>query len=177
MKDPLADDDAGDGAPADGGNGGGRESIADRAARGEAQEPEQQLPGMAPLEGDRQLTLSGLGPRSMPVEAEVSLMSASIAAKGLIEPDKRGQLIVSYLPNGYTYRPVRENGEVKRWKLVMQLRPVHIISADNPLKGFISALLEGGVDAGAIERAAKAIGPLAEDGLRAALQEPLPAAA
>lgn len=175
MRDPLAEDDDNPGGGDDDKPGNGRESIADRAARGEAKDPEQPLPGMAPLEGDKQLTLGGLGPRSLPIEAEVSLMSAAVGAKGLIDPNRRGQLLVSYLPAGYIYVPAERaaDGTVKRWKLRMQLRPVHIVGGDNPLKPFIAALLEEGVDAGAVERAAKKMGPLAEDGLRDVLQEPL----
>ena len=48
------------------------------------------------LEGDRQLTLAGLGGRSarnIPIEAEVSIMSASVPCRGLIDPDKQGQLL------------------------------------------------------------------------------------
>lgn len=165
MNDPISDEGGGPEVtppdePSNVNNG--RRSIEERAAAGEGGD-EEQLPGIAPLAGDKQLTLAGLGPRSMPIEAEVSLMSASVPSKGLIDPEKRGQLLVAFLPNGYNYVPVREGGEVKRWKLRMQLRPVHIISGDNPFQPFIEALLEEGADIEVVERAARKIGPMAEE--------------
>ena len=82
------------------------------------------------LDGDRQLTLAGLGgrgaARNVAIEAEVSLMSASVPCRGLIDPDKQGQLLVSYVPAGYRYVPVREGEKIVKWKLRMYLRPMYV---------------------------------------------------
>lgn len=116
--------------PADGSNvtdlHSGR-SIADMAKEG----PE--IPQPPPLKGDGQLTLGGLGPagkRKIPIEAEVSLMSAAVPVDGMLKPDVEGQLIVSYQVHSYKHVPVRnEVDEIVRYKLRIQVRPVSIVRA------------------------------------------------
>lgn len=110
--------------PTPGRDGTGR-SIAE-----ESELEERGLPAPPPIPGDKQLSLAGLGNKKMPIEAEVSLMSAAVPASGLLDPDKEGRLIVSYVPVKYEYVPVRENGEVKRWKLRQHLRPTYVLTPD-----------------------------------------------
>jgi hypothetical protein len=103
------------------------ESIAEAA---EAEAP--MVPDAPPLEGDKQLSLAGLGKVSKtPVEATISLMSAAVPIKGLIDPDKEGLLLVRYVPAGYNYRPTRDaDRRVDRWKLIQQLRPVYVTTPE-----------------------------------------------
>lgn len=105
-------------------------SIADRA---EAEPPAPEPP---PVEGDQQLTLAGLGPRSMAVEVTVSLMSAEVPGSGLLDPDREGQLIVAFAPAKYEYVPVRDGGRIVRWKLRQSLRPVHVMRPEQ-WEGFV----------------------------------------
>jgi hypothetical protein len=79
------------------------------------------------LEGDKQLTLAGLGTISKtPVEAEVSIMSASVPCRGLIDPQKPGQLLISYVPHTYKYVPVRDGDKIVKWKLRQFLRVMYV---------------------------------------------------
>lgn len=103
----------------------GSSSISDRAAEGEAEE-DAGPPPPPPLPADKQLTLAGLAPRGTPIESVVSIMSAEAAISGLLEADQEVQLIVTVRPNKYEYVPVREDGEVKRYKLRQQLRVLHV---------------------------------------------------
>lgn len=112
-----------------------RRAQRDGSPLGERDEDEVVLPDPPALEGDRQLTLAGLGRRGVPIESRVSLMSASVPIDGQLDPDKEGILHVSYEPAGYDYVPVRETDaagirKVIRWKLVQKLRPTHIIRAN-----------------------------------------------
>ena len=80
------------------------------------------------LEGDKPLTLAGLGRRGVPIESEVSIMSASVPVRGLIDPDKPGRLVISYEPQKYEYVPVRDRGNatITGWKLRQHLRVTYI---------------------------------------------------
>lgn len=120
-----------DGAP------NGRKSVAE-----EAEESAPAIPEAPPLKGDGQLTLAGLGRRGQPIESTVSLMSAAVPVDGLIDAETEGQLLVAYLPAGYKHVPVREGSgpEVKRWKLVQQLRPVHIQKVTPEIQAAIEAV-------------------------------------
>lgn len=121
-----------------------RRSIEDAAADGGGDpdaEPEGQpeLPGMPPVElGDLPPTLSKLIPRNATIEVHYSLMSAAVKGKGgLVDPEKAGQLIVSYVPHGYLATPIRSKpGEpgIERWKVTVQLRPTYVmpVEAANP---------------------------------------------
>jgi hypothetical protein len=100
------------------------QSIEEMAAQNGDHPEDLQEPIFA-LEGDKQLTLAGLGPRTMAIESEVSLMSASVPCRGLIDPNKEGRLIVSYVP-------VREGGKIVKWKLRQYLRIMYV---DTVLEG------------------------------------------
>ncbi len=103
------------------------ESIAEQAAALNGAGPEvPEPPPVPPLEGDGQLTLN-LGTLARgPVEAEVSLMSASVPLEGMLSPNEEALLQVAVVPHSYRYVPVRENGRVVRWKLRLQVRPVGV---------------------------------------------------
>lgn len=108
-------------------------SIRDRAEAEAAEaesteEPEglESPPPIPPLEGDSQLTLNLGSLARGPIEAEVSLMSASIPLEGILAPNTEQLLEVSVVPQSYRYVPVRENGKVVRWKLRIQARPTYV---------------------------------------------------
>lgn len=102
--------------------------------------PEDERAAIFALDGDKQLTLAGLGPRTMAIESEVSLMSASVPCRGLIDPNKEGRLVVSYVPAGYRYVPVREGGKIVKWKLRQYLRIMYV---DQLLEGEEAPAREG----------------------------------
>ena len=105
------------------------ESIAEQAAAAQNGASEEQIPEappVPPLEGDGQLTLN-LGTLARgPIEAEVSMISASRPLEGMLSPNEEAELLVSVVVQSYRYVPVRENGRVVRWKLRLQARPVGV---------------------------------------------------
>lgn len=105
---------------------GGGESIGERAENGD----EPQEPQPPPLEGTEQLTLAGLARRGMPIESVISIMSKEHPIKGMYKPDEEVVLIVTVRVNKYEYVPVRENGEVTRYKNRQQLRIVAVAEAN-----------------------------------------------
>lgn len=115
-------------------------SIEDRAADGEAEDgAEPDVPAPPPLPGDKQLSLPGLAPRGTPIEATVSVMSKAFPITGLLDPAGEQTLVIRVIPAGYNYVPVRENGEVVRFKLVQQVRIVHAVRADTEAGGVAAA--------------------------------------
>jgi len=99
-------------------------SIEGMAQNGDGEEQET----LFALEGDRPLTGAGLVKRGLPIEAEVSLMSASVPCRGLLDPEKIGKLIVTFEPSGYVFKPQRDraNDSITGWTLRMQVRPVYV---------------------------------------------------
>ncbi len=82
--------------------------------------------------GDMPPTLAKLIPRGMAVEVKYQLTGKEIGGTGgLVDPNKSGQLIVSYVPEDYKARPVRENGAVVRWKVIVVLRPTFVVPAES----------------------------------------------
>lgn len=126
-----------------------KQSISDRAAAEDAGNEEEAQLAIPTLEGDKPFALAGLGPRGMAVESEVSVMSAAVPVSGLLDPDKRGQLLVAYAPASYTYVPVRENGKVARYKLRQQVRPDHVIAANtlSAVEAIVMNVIQNGVSA------------------------------
>lgn len=124
-------------AAASNGNGGnGGKSVAEQAEEGA---PE--IPPPPPLPGDKQLSLGGLGKtRGVPIENRVSLMTASTEAEGLFDPEAEGQLIVTYEPADYDYKPVRKDGKVIRWKLYQSLRVKSVTKVTPELASAIEAV-------------------------------------
>jgi hypothetical protein len=100
------------------------------------------IPPPPPLPGDKQMTLGSLGKRGTPVENRVSLMAASTEADGLFDPESEGQLLVSYEPADYDYKPVRKDGKVVRWKLIQSLRVVSVTKVTPEMASAIQAVLE-----------------------------------
>ena len=101
------------------------QSIEDMA-KSNGQVPDADMEPLFALEGDKQLTLAGLGPRNAEIESEVSIMSASVPCRGLIDPSRPGQLLISYVPAAYRYVPVREGEKIVRWKLRQYLRVAYV---------------------------------------------------
>jgi hypothetical protein len=134
---PQASEEAGkarDGEAHENGNGG--KSVAEQA-----QEP--MIPPPPPLPGDKNLTLAGLGKtRNIPIENRVSLMAASTEAEGLFDPEVEGQLVVTYEPAGFDYKPVRKDGKVVRWKLIQQLRVKSVTKVTPEIAAAIQVVME-----------------------------------
>jgi hypothetical protein len=101
--------------------------IEARAEAGVEEEDDGQLGFVV---GDEPLKLSKLIKSGIPVESEVSLMSAAVPTDGLLDPTKEGVLLVSYSPSKYECVPVRENGRVTRWKIRQQVRPTDVRTAN-----------------------------------------------
>lgn len=114
-------------------------SVSDQAQNGNG-EPD--IPPPPPLPGDKQMSLGSLGKRGMPVENRVSLMAASTEADGLFDPEAEGQLLVSYEPADYDYKPVRKDGKVVRWKLIQSLRVKSVTKVTPEMASAIQAVLE-----------------------------------
>lgn len=87
------------------------------------------VPEPPPLQGSAQMTLAGLAPKNTPVDSVVSIMSKEAPIRGLIEQDVEVQLLVTVRVNKYEYVPVREDGEVTRYKLRQQLRIIDVVQA------------------------------------------------
>lgn len=139
--DPLGPEEPEDEKPARDGkaesNGNGGKSAREQA--------EEQIPEAPPLEGDKQLSIKGLGSRGVPIESRVSIDAASVPIQGLIDPEKEGQLIVAYRPRGYDYVPVRDPADpnkVSRWKIIQRLRPVHVQKVSPELQAALAAVNE-----------------------------------
>ena len=98
------------------------QSIEQMAANGTG-DPQEAL---FALEGDKPMNVGTLIKRGMDVESEVSIMSASVPIRGLIDPDKPGKLLVSYVPAGYRLVPVRDGERVASWKVRQYLRLVWV---------------------------------------------------
>ena len=100
------------------------EGMADAAMNGDGDEQQ----ALFALEGDKPLTGAGLVKRGTPIDSEVSLMSASVPCKGLIDPDKPGRLVVTYESAGYVFKPQRDRGNqsITGWTLRQQLRPIYV---------------------------------------------------
>lgn len=142
--DPLGPQDseepgkAKDGQPNGNGNGNGGKSISDAAEEGAPQ-----IPPPPPLPGDKQMSLGGLGKsRGVAIENRVSLMAASTEAEGLFDPEAEGQLIVSYEPADYDYKPVRKDGKVVRWKLIQSLRVKSVTKVTPEMAAALQAVME-----------------------------------
>lgn len=116
-------------------NGNGR-SVAEQA-KDEAPD----VPPPPPLKGDKQLSIGGLGKRGAPVESRVSIMSASVEAEGLFDPEVEGMVIIAYEPFDYGYKPKRKNGKVVGWKLIQALRPTHVTKVPAELEDRVRAVL------------------------------------
>ncbi len=106
----------------------GAATIGERAEEGEGELDGEQV-SMGLIEGDRAVSLAGLIESGMPVAAEVSLMSAAVPAKGLIDPHRPGVLRVAYVVKDYDLIPLREAGVVTGWKVRMSLRPTYVEEA------------------------------------------------
>lgn len=102
--------------------------IEARAEEGDTEENDDGQLGF--VVGDEPLKLSKLIKSGIPVESEVSLMSAAVPTDGLLDPTKEGVLLVVYSPSKYECVPVRENGRVTRWKIRQQVRPTDVRTAN-----------------------------------------------
>ena len=53
-------------------------------------------------------------------------MSASVPVRGLLDPSKQGQLMISYVPAGYRFVPVRDGQRITKWKLRQFIRVMYV---------------------------------------------------
>jgi len=102
--------------------------IEARAEEGDIEESDDGQLGF--VVGDEPLKLSKLIKAGIPVESEVSLMSAAVPTDGLLDPTREGVLLVTYSPQDYMCVPVRENGRITRWKLRQRVRPTDVRTAN-----------------------------------------------
>jgi len=100
-------------------------SISERAEEGEGEQ--QAFPKGVIDAGSSRKTLKNLIQPGVPVELEVSMMSAAIPLRGGIpDPDAQHRFIVT--TELHKVEPVvkREEGQVVSWKLRAHLRPVYV---------------------------------------------------
>lgn len=115
------------------------DSVNGRVAAGDDGEPtEAELFPVGSVEGDS-VTPQTLVKRGLPVEVTVALMMAEVPTKtGLLDPNKSGRVLVSYVPANVVDVPVRDNAatsadrySVKSWKLRQFLRPTFVADAND----------------------------------------------
>lgn len=119
----------------------GAETSNGKSISEQAIDPVPDVPPPPPLQGDKQLSLGGLGRKGAPIESRVSIMSASVEADGLFDPETEGMVVLSYEPHDYDYKPKRKNGKVVGWKLVQSLRPTHVVKVPSELEERVRAVL------------------------------------
>lgn len=126
---------AGEFDPMFGDDGGGdpeasRQTLAAQAAEADAEDEEEEQ--MTLELGDLPPTLTRLIPRGMAVEVVYKMQGRETkGAGGLVDPNKSSQLLVTVQPGDYKARPVREDGKVVRWKVVVELKPTFVVPADS----------------------------------------------
>ena len=83
------------------------------------------------FEGDEKSAKNIIDGR-LPCEVTVSLLSAEVPSPrgGLLDPDKEGQVLVSYEVAGYPWKPKREGAPGDKrlvgWKVRQQIRPTYV---------------------------------------------------
>lgn len=103
-------------------------SVADRAAAGEHQTPEddEQLFPMGSLKGDG-VTLGKLVKAAQDNKLTVSMQAAEVpSGSGLADPDKDRTLLVTCEPGKVEVVPKREDGKVASWKTRQSYRPIFV---------------------------------------------------
>jgi hypothetical protein len=68
-----------------------------------------------PLAGDKPLKLTGLARAGQPIESVAKVKSQAIPVSGVMDPDKRTQVLITVVPDSYRAKPLRIDGEVKSW--------------------------------------------------------------
>jgi hypothetical protein len=107
-----------------------RASIAQRVAEGELEEEDDGQFSLGVVEGDGALSSArDLIKRGLPIRQTVSVMSASVPLRGMIDPEAQGQLLVAYVPRKYELVPDRDGDRVVGWELRVQVRPVYVQTA------------------------------------------------
>lgn len=87
------------------------------------------------LEGDN-VTAQTYVRRGLPVEVTVALGTAEVPTRaGLLDPNKAGRVLVSFVPGGKRDVPIREDGsktgKVVGWKLRQILTPTYVADASD----------------------------------------------
>lgn len=100
-------------------------TLEERAEEGEGVLDDGQM-SMGLLEGDKNVTLQSLIERGMPVECEVSMGSAAVPAKGMLDPHRSGHLRVTYVVRNYVVVPLKDGDVVTGWKIRVNVRPVYV---------------------------------------------------
>jgi hypothetical protein len=126
------------------------ESIAGRAANGEGGDAEQDAATLFPMgqfEGDG-VTLGKLVKPGQKVETTVALSKAEIPSSGgLIDPNKAGRVLISYLPGKVEEVPHRESDDdrITRWTFRQHLRATYAQPANDEvdvIRSEFAALVE-----------------------------------
>lgn len=107
------------------------DSVNGRAAN-EAEPTEAELFPVGSLAGDS-VTAQTLVRRGLPTAVTVSLAMAEVPTKdGLVDPNRSGRVLVSYVPGKVEHVPERDDdGKVKGWKLRQHLRPTFVADAND----------------------------------------------
>lgn len=100
------------------------------------QEPDEELFPSGALEGDA-ITPQNIVKKGLPIQLVVSLSKAEvpIRGKGLIDPNKYGRALVTYLPGKLHPLPIRQDehdgAKVTSWKFTQDLRAMYVEDAND----------------------------------------------
>lgn len=83
-----------------------------------------------------QLTFAGIVPRRVPIEYEVVIHQKAVPGLGLLDPNKEPQFLVSTGFAYYQWKPVKEGGQIVRWKCVQHLEPTYVMKPEQ-WEGFV----------------------------------------
>ena len=136
-------------------------SVAERAANGESDEPEEELFPLGSLDGDSKVTLKTLIKSNADVFKKASMGTAAVPIKGsgFFDPEEEVTLLVRALPGGIVPVPTHEKTDgsrhkVKSWNLTQQLTPIHVQDAGSMYtrEQVVELLDEAGVASAVVSR-------------------------
>jgi hypothetical protein len=111
--------------------------MTDEATHDEDQDPDEpELFPSGALEGDA-ITPQNIVKKGLPIQLTVSLSKAEvpIRGKGLIDPNKYGRALVTYLPGKLHPLPIRQDehdgAKVTSWKFTQDLRAMYVEDAND----------------------------------------------
>lgn len=110
----------------------GGASISEMAEAEDDVEDEGTLFPMGFLKGD-EVTPARMIKKGLPVEVTVSIGKAEVPMpdSGLLDPERQGRVLVTYVFGSNQEIPVREEDKIVRWKIRQNLRAVHVASAND----------------------------------------------
>jgi hypothetical protein len=132
--------------------------LSDEQRAAEAEADQAEMFPLGSLEGDGR-TLRNLMRPTLPITSTVSLRSAEVPLSGgdLLNPEKTGRALVTYLPEKYEEVAEHEGTEAVAWKVRQVARPVFV----EPVKGDLPDMVEAWFDR-VMEESPEAGGALAD---------------